>query len=265
MRALAYAVLSIALAGPVQGQPSGVLERDLGLMESWLPGEFDNAEQVFFAAEQKASAQIRLHASVTKVGPHVFRIVHYADNSPAKVVDDWLFTASVDTTGAGLKLTAPDCEIRLKRRANQFVGGTAAGQCGDKAAMDMTLTDREVWRGPVRLQRAHAWTCWMAVPRKSGKADDWYYAAKLNLADQGGEAWVTTDETPPQTLGYRLRQVDWPGGTNQNALTLYVFREGEEKAAAYSWASPEASRIGINVRWMQGSCSRPVVSGPVAP
>ena len=267
MRHAAFAAaMALATASQAQptGQAGGPLERDLRALEAWLPGEFDNAEQWYFAQEQKVALPPRIHAAVTAVGAHAFRIVHSADNDPTKVIDDRTFTASVDAATGGLKLTAPGCEIRLKRQANQFVGGTEAGQCGDRASRAMVITDREVHRGPIRLQRAQMWTCWMAVPR-SETPGDWFFAPGLKLSDQGGEVFVTSDGPSPQGIGYRLRQVDWPTGANQNALTLYVLRKGEDRAAGYSWANPEATRIGVNLRWMQGSCSRPNFSGPGAP
>ncbi|MFO0285297.1 MAG: hypothetical protein ACK51C_03295, partial [Brevundimonas sp.] len=78
----------------------------------------------------------------------------------------------------------------------------------------------------------------------------------LAIHDQGGEAWVTTDETTPRTYGFRMRNVRWPTGQNADALTLYVHDQRGAPAISYVWASPDATRIGINLRTLQGSCSR---------
>ena len=79
MNALATG-LALALAvGAAQAQTpppkktmapvNGVLERDLRLFESWLPGDFDNAEQYFFAEEQGVPVPPRRHATIAASGP----------------------------------------------------------------------------------------------------------------------------------------------------------------------------------------------------
>jgi hypothetical protein len=235
---------------------SGVLERDLRLFESWFPGDFDNAEQVFFAEEQGVTVPRRLHARIAATGPHAFRISYFAANDLTKPVEVREVTAAVDAETGGLKLSSPGCDIRWTRRANQFAGEAQPGSCGAKAVTRFVLSAEDLWLGDdTRLRRAREWSCWMAVPRE-GKPDSWFSAFNLKLSDQGGEVWVKTDEATPREIGYRLRQVQWPAGTNQDALTLYVLKRGE-RAPGYAWASPDATRIGINLRWVQGSCSRP--------
>jgi len=53
-----------------------------------------------------------------------------------------------------------------------------------------------------------------------------------------------------------MRNVRWPTGQNADALTLYVHDQRGAPAISYVWASPDATRIGINLRTLQGSCSR---------
>ena len=241
---------------------NGVLERDLRLFESWFPGEFDNAEQVFFAEEQGVAVPRRLHARISAMGQHAFKLSYFAANDLTTPVEERQVMASVDAASGGLKLSSPGCDIRWTRRANQFAGEVHPGSCGAKVVTRFLLSAEDLWLGDdSRLRRAREWSCWMAVPRE-GKPDSWFSAFNLKLLDQGGEVWVKTDEATPREIGYRLRQVQWPAGTNQDALTLYVLKRGE-RAPGYAWASPDASRIGINLRWVQGSCSRP--TGPAAP
>ena len=47
-------------------------------------------------------------------------------------------------------------------------------------------------------------------------------------------------------------------GPYEDALT--AAQKGDARAPGYAWASPDASRIGINLRWVQGSCSKPTPS-----
>jgi len=108
---------------------------------------------------------------------------------------------------------------------------------------------------PVQYRRATAFTCWIAVPRQAPQ-EGWFYARDLALHDQGGEVWITTDETTPRTWGFRMRNVRWPTGQNADALTLYVHDQRGAPAISYAWASPDATRIDINLRTLQGSCLR---------
>jgi hypothetical protein len=177
----------------------------------------------------------------------------------------------------------PGCETLWRRNADQFVGWIEDGACSVQSGggsgptltigADIALSGDQLWmtetardgRGrnafpnepetPVQYRRATALTCWLAVPRQAPQ-EGWFYARDLAIHDQGGEVWVTTDETTPRTYGFRLRTVRWPTGQNADALTLYVHDARDAPALSYSWASPDATRIGINLRTLQGSCSR---------
>ena len=78
----------------------------------------------------------------------------------------------------------------------------------------------------------------------------------IRLHDQGGEAQIETGETPPRRISLKLRDVDWPFGERRPSLTLYVHEAGDPRAVSYAWAEGGADRIGINLRWIQASCTR---------
>lgn len=177
----------------------------------------------------------------------------------------------------------PGCETLWRRNADQFVGWiedkacTVRSQGGSGPELtigaDIALSADQLWMTetaryanggdafpnepdiPVQYRRATAFTCWLAVPRQAPQRG-WFHARNLAIHDQGGEAWVTTDETTPRTYGFRMRNVRWPTGQNADALTLYVHDQRGAPAISYVWASPDATRIGINLRTLQGSCSR---------
>lgn len=263
MRMAALVLAMTAAAGsalaqaPTPADPAqAILERDLRLFESWFPGAWDNAEQVFFAEEQgRKDLPRRMHAKVTADGAHGFTMRTFAGSEFAKPVEERTTTASVDISAGGIRLSAPGCEITWQRQANQFIGAAKAGSCGSAAVTRFVLSAEDLWAGEARMMRAREWSCWMAVPRED-RPGTWFSAFNLKILDQGGEVWVKTDEATPREIGYRLRQVKWPAGTNQDALTLYVLKKGEARAPGYAWASPDATRVGINLRWVQGSCSR---------
>ena len=64
-----------------------------------------------------------------------------------------------------------------------------------------------------------------------------------------------TDEETPRRIRLKLRNVDWPYGTNRPSLTLYVLEGESDRAVSYAWNEGNAERIGINLRWLQASCT----------
>ncbi|MCU0882657.1 MAG: hypothetical protein MUF14_08335, partial [Hyphomonadaceae bacterium] len=50
-------------------------------------------------------------------------------------------------------------------------------------------------------------------------------------------------------------RVEWPFGTNRPSLTLYVLDQDSDRAVSYAWGDYDADRLGINLRWMQASCT----------
>ncbi|MEO0439327.1 MAG: hypothetical protein AAF067_00475 [Pseudomonadota bacterium] len=110
------------------------------------------------------------------------------------------------------------------------------------------------------LKRARDVECWAAVPKKVKKADgstDWLFVQKLNLHDQGGRVSVGGGDSGAEEIILRMRAVHWPPpSTNRPSMVLYVHKpDNPERAVSYSWADINASRVGLNLRWMQASCT----------
>jgi len=140
--------------------------------------------------------------------------------------------------------------------------GTPATVVADTSVVSLTqdsvtlkVGDRETV-----LRRANMVSCWAAVRKDQDKTDgspDWVFERKLTLHDQGGRTKFGGGETgAPETI-LRMRRVTWPkGSSNRPSLVLYVHKpEAPSSAVSYSWADAGASRIGINLRWMQASCT----------
>lgn len=113
--------------------------------------------------------------------------------------------------------------------------------------------------GVSEIRRARPFSCWVSVRKFAAKPDgtpDWTYAGNLASFDQGGRIAIPGQgEAPDITI--RLRNVTWARGSrNKPSLVLYVHKDDPERAESYSWTSPDASLVGINLRWMQGSCTR---------
>jgi CpeT/CpcT family (DUF1001) len=186
----------------------------------------------------------------------------------------------------------PDCDVFWRRQENQFIGYMKPNACrvasrrsGKTLVItdNLVLTDHSIWiadqavdetgayvygnRAGIshHLNKARPFTCWTSVLRGAshgttgvGIPESWTFDRGW-IHDQGGELAVKTDETPAREFYIRLRNVEWPYGTNRPSLTMYIHEKGNPRAISYSWADEGATRVGINLRWIQASCT---LAGP---
>ena len=121
--------------------------------------------------------------------------------------------------------------------------------------LTLTLADGRV----TELRLARPTTCWGAslkAAKKPDDSDDWHGARDLKLHDQGGRVSFGGGDSGARTATLRMRNVVWPSGPSRPSLVLYVHTpESGERAVGYSWADKDAKTVGINLRWMQASCT----------
>jgi len=99
--------------------------------------------------------------------------------------------------------------------------------------------------------KARFFKCWVSPRKKNG---EYAFYPNVTLHDQGGTAWL--EHPDHERVGLRMRNVVWPTGNNRNSLVLYAHRGDEaQNAVSYVWTSPDEPRIGLNLRWMQASCT----------
>jgi hypothetical protein len=160
--------------------------------------------------------------------------------------------------------------IRIERQGAQVVAqpidafGTISGPATPPPSVFEANEDGSSFTTPVggstiRFNRARPFTCWVSVRRHADRANgeaDWSFDRNLTIHDQGGRVLVQPEGAPPVVI--RMRNVVWPApSTNRPSLVLYVHRpESPDRAESYSWADPNARMVGINLRWVQASCTR---------
>jgi hypothetical protein len=138
--------------------------------------------------------------------------------------------------------------------------GNAVGEWSDEPIPALSRREGGGWQiGASELRLARAMSCWVSVRKFAGKPSgdaDWTFSRGLKIFDQGGRVFVPGNgEAPDVTI--RVRNVTWAKGSrNKPSLVLYMHKDDPVRAESYSWASPDASLIGINLRWVQASCSR---------
>lgn len=116
--------------------------------------------------------------------------------------------------------------------------------------------------GTTELRHARPVTCWASLKKDQPKADgseDWYFVKDARLHDQGGRVLIGKDVPGVKPIILRMRNVTWAGSgraSNRPSLVLYVHTPDQpDHAVSYVWSDPGAARLGVNLRWMQASCT----------
>lgn len=269
----------------------GWLKKDFQEFSTLLAGRWDNERHRFFAEAAGVEGETlapHVHIEITASEEtnneeiYAFSSVDQKSETPNTALsheiriseDKMSITHSIlnsETEGDG-------CVINWSRRGDQFEGTGTGASCSEyfgqsrelkNTTISTTLSDSEFWISTqidntiveTRMRKARPFECWAAVLRgvehgDSGKGiNDWYFKRGVKIHDQGGVAELETDENPARKIRLRLRDVDWTYGNNRPSLTLYIMEGEDDRAVSYAWAEGGANRIGINLRWIQLSCT----------
>ncbi len=222
----------------------------------------------------------RIYVFTADYEENAVRLAIHTPGDVESLVDAHLDPSKLEGLAPADTVNRPGCDVFWRRQASQFLGEMKPGACsfvsqrsGKRIIIDddLVLTDSEIWISdraededgnyvfgnkagiPHKNTKARRFECWMGVLEKDG--EEWTFDSGLEMWDQGGTIWMTTEEDEPQTVGIKMRNVVWPTGNNRNSQVLYALREGEDRAVSYVWGEPEATRLAMNLRWMQVSCT----------
>ena len=207
------------------------------------------------------------------------RLTIHIPNDVASLVDAHLDSTKLSGLSPEQTRVLPGCDVFWRRQSNHFVGYMTPNACSYVSSEsgkriifndDLLLTEEALWISdraqdeegnrvfghptgvPHKNRKARRFECWMTAMQRDG---EWTFRRGLEIHDQGGMVWLETEEETPQQVGIKMRNVRWPYGNNRPSLVLYAYRPDEDRAVSYAWADPSAQRIGINLRWMQASCT----------
>lgn len=240
-----------------------ILERDYREFLTLLPGLYDNQEQVYFE-DNLDVPQDQRHRRESYT-------VTMSDNGTIKIPDSRLsfatptvsfksqngsrVTATIKPVSSGIEMSFPeDCRFIINRMNVQFSGpglGACAGETLSLSSKALFLPNSisNIISGDFR--RARLFKCWVS-PRKEDGSYGFYNNVMLH--DQGGHAWLEGEDHP--RIGLKMRNVAWPTGKNRPSLVLYAYQgDDENKAVSYAWTSPDGTRLAMNLRWVQASCT----------
>ncbi len=137
--------------------------------------------------------------------------------------------------------------------------GAAQSEWATSPIPNLSQGEGEGWQlNGSELRRAIPFSCWVAVRKYTSKpdgTDDWTFERNLKSFDQGGRVFVSGNGVAPDVT-IRLRNVTWAKGSpNKPVRVLYVHTDDQVRADSYSWGAPTSEIVGINLRWVQASCS----------
>lgn len=100
---------------------------------------------------------------------------------------------------------------------------------------------------------------WAAISGAGANAaadsGDWHMNRTIRLGNEGGRAALTWRDGKPSGYSLGLERLTYRDG-NIPVLKLSIIDDSNGRTLAYAWANPEATRIGINLGWVQVGLER---------
>ncbi|XQW83569.1 CpcT/CpeT family chromophore lyase [Thalassotalea piscium] len=207
------------------------------------------------------------------------KFTHLAENENAKNLDL-----------NDLKPVGENCHSEYRLVGDSFIGGIDRSQCkvSSKKFGYLNLSTQQVFTQdafwhleegflpsgkmlfgreddiPHKLKRVKNFTCWAAFKNDKQTENgepEWDFFKDITIHDQGGIAEFTTTGKVPKHYILRLKQTVFPAGNRPSVFEMFIHEKSEDlqlpetEALAYTWTNIGATRLGINLRWMQSSCS----------
>ncbi|MEM9705282.1 MAG: chromophore lyase CpcT/CpeT [Pseudomonadota bacterium] len=230
----------------------------------------------------------RIYVFTTDVNENAIRLAIHTPKKPERLVGGYRDASKFTRLRPRDATTREGCDVFWRRQANQFIGYMKEGACrvpserlGQEIIIsdDLVLTQDEIWIAdraetvqgdyvfgnkagvPHKLRKIRPFECWTAILPGGVLGDsgegrrDWDFKRGNWIHDQNGVLTVTDPSNTDRQVRLRLRRVEWPSGPNRPSMTLYVEDGESTRAVSYAWTAYDAERIGINLRWLQASCT----------
>lgn len=104
------------------------------------------------------------------------------------------------------------------------------------------------------LRRVQTFSGWAAIngggPKAAADSNDWHMDRAVRIDNEGGRYALHWRDGSASGYSLALERVTYRDG-NMPVLKLSIIDDASGQALAYAWANPEATRIGINLGWVQ--------------
>jgi hypothetical protein len=239
------------------------LKSQLELVEAWLPGNFDNNEQIVQQSGGGFGTPVyeplgRTHmlyekTGVPELGDSVFYVRIYRNNDSEDLLDQGLLVAEIDRAAKGVRLsmyrpaamsasilTAADlpdavsqwqrgdtaCDIILRYEGAQLVGHNASNACRDSAKTDAKGRVGQL-NTEMILSNGGLW---------------------FRESVRGNKASKTVSKYPADDTGYvQLRRADW-----YNCVVLYNLEGKMEEAKSLTRVTLHSQGGDAEIDWPDG-------------
>jgi hypothetical protein len=221
--------------------------------------------------------QNRLYRLQTDSSAGVLRLDRYRPADERTLRDLHRDPARQQNFAVGALQLDVECSFKLEfqPKVQRFVGSTQPGACREKNADSLALinTSLEFGADDLHLQEAivlasgtaastdlraikvRYFDGWAVIHREGANADTsasegFRILRTLRLFDQGNRFALRWDDGAATGYTLELAQVTYPGEVG-TVLRLALLDDRSGRTLAYSWANPQATRIGLNVGWFQ--------------
>lgn len=217
--------------------------------------------------------------------PDEFIMQHYFSDAESLSESDF------ETLKPGDLQRTDGCDYVFKRRASHFRGRQLSKACQFDWEGKQVYTDNEIelsetglWfvdhkyvldtgeritgvasGEPFWLERARKFHCYADVPGVGGGLDiPFERFDDMTLYDKGDFGWFETKLNEERELGVMLQAVTWhlnnekDGDFNRDSLVLAVMEkmpDGSVTEHGYAFGEKDATRIGVNLKWMLANCA----------
>ena len=165
----------------------------------------------------------------------------------------------------------PHCVLQLTRR-DDHVRARPAAPCPGAALAEALQKDDGFELRPelltlplpgadrqIEARRVRYFTGWMGVKRQrwdpEAGDDDWVFMKDFRLHNEGQIVRLVEKDGTPTGYAIQLERLTYQN-TRTAVLKLGLTDEAQDKTITYTWTSPGASRIGMNLRWFQAGLTR---------
>lgn len=207
------------------------------------------------------------------------KLVIYRMQDEAKYRDSWKDAALIKDIKMDEVSTLPGCEVFWKHNGEFFDGYMKDKACHFFSKRSnkeiyitdtLRLTDSEIWIAdkaydedgnkifgrdiPHKNRKVRKYNAWMAVKKSKVnpeyQGDDMFFNKDIVFHNEGQVISIVDDEGNATGYSVQLARLTYQN-TKTAILKLGVIEDVSGDTLVYTWSSTDASRIGINLRWLQ--------------